>query len=74
MKRIDVMSLGPELEKLVEHLGDGMVLLERDGVAVAVLKQPGPNTDLIGSLRDELQIVGDVMTTDTGWEPADGQS
>lgn len=57
------------LEKLPE---EGIVITKHGRMLARVLPYREGNADLIGSLADKIIVNGDIESTGTAWEAADG--
>jgi antitoxin (DNA-binding transcriptional repressor) of toxin-antitoxin stability system len=59
---------------LLDHLEPEGLIITKHGKPVArLMPYPRPPGDLIGSLRDKIQIHGDLLSTGVSWE-ADAES
>ena len=69
MKKIEAAKFEEQCLELLDDLDTDGLIITRDGVPVArVLPYVCDDGDLIGSLRNELEVKGDVFTTGCLWE------
>ena len=72
MKRIPTEQIHEQLIELIDHLDDDGLVITKDGKAVARLtKYQGVSADLIGSLKHEIKVHGDIYSTGVKWEASD---
>ena len=72
---IDVAKFKEHCLELLDDLDpEGLVITKEDGRPVArLIPHPQSSKMLIGSLRDQLQIHGDIFSTGVAWD-ANAQS
>ncbi len=69
MKRISTDQAQEDLLALIDELDDQGVVITDDGKPVARLsKYPSKFAKYIGSLKDEIEINGDIMDVRDQWE------
>ena len=72
MKEIAIEDASEQIRMLVDELDDEGVILTRDGEIVAtLLKFKGKSAHLIGSMKDKIEIHGDIFSTGRRWEASD---
>lgn len=74
MKTIGAAKFKAQCLALLDHLDPDGVVITKHGKPVArVVPYPRSGASLIGSLRDRIEIRGDLMSTGVAWEAADAQ-
>ena len=69
MKRIDISKLGAQCVSILDHLEpEGLVITKHGEPVAQVVPYPTNPADLIGSMRGEIEVVGDLMSTGLSWE------
>ena len=69
MKTIDVADFKEQCLRLVDELDADGLIITRDGKPVAkVTSFDGRWADLIGSLRGQIEIKGDIFSTGIRWD------
>ena len=69
MKTIDVADFKEQCLRLLDELGSEVLIITRNGKPVAkVTPLDGRWAELIGSLRDQLEIKGDIFSTGIRWD------
>ena len=72
MKRIPTEEAKEQLIELIEHLDDAGVVITKQGKPVArIIRYKSKCADLIGSIKDEIEIYGDIFSTGRRWEASD---
>ncbi len=68
-RRIGAARFKEQCLALLDRLGpDGLVVTKRGKPVARVLPFDQDSASLIGSLRDKLEIRGDIMSTGTRWD------
>ena len=68
MKEIAIDDASEQIRVLVDELDDEGVILTRDGEIVATLsKFKGKSADLIGCMKDEVKVNGDIVDVRDRW-------
>ena len=74
MERIGAAKFKERCLALLDALGPEGLIITKHGTPVAVVTPyPRSSADLIGCLRDKLEVRGDIFSTGLAWD-ADGQS
>ncbi len=74
MKRIGAAEFKAHCLSLLEKLTPEGLIVTKHGKPVArVIPYPTPSGQLIGSLREKIEIHGDILSTGVAWD-ADAQS
>lgn len=69
MKRIAVDDAQNQLPTLIDELDDEGIVITRDGRIVATLtKYAGKSADLIGYMKGEIKVRGDVIDVNDRWK------
>ncbi len=69
MKTIDVAGFKGQCLRLLDELGSEALIITRNGKPVAkVTSFDGRWAELIGSLRDQIEIKGDIFSTGIRWD------
>lgn len=74
MKLISIDDTNEELLELIDHLddNDGGVVITKQGKPVArIIRYKSNCDDLIGSMKDKIEIHGDIFSTGRRWEASD---
>ncbi len=72
MKTIATAKFKEQCLSLLDHLGPEGLVVTKHGKAVArVLPMAQASADLIGALREQIKVRGDIMTTGTRWNAGD---
>ncbi len=72
MKTIGAARFKEQCLALLDHLdADGLVITKRGKPVARVLPYERRCADLIGSLRDKIEIRGDLLTTGVRWNARD---
>ena len=73
MERIGAAKFKEKCLALLDRLGPEGLIITKHGKPVArVTPYPQEPADLLGFLRDKIEIHGDILTTGTAWD-ADAQ-
>ena len=68
MKRIPTDEAKQKLLELIDHLDEDGVVITKDGKPVAMLtKYKGKSADLIGYMKGEIKIHGDIINIGDRW-------
>ncbi len=74
MKTIGAAKFKAQCLALLDHLDPEGVVITKHGKPVArVVPYPRSGASLIGSLRDRIEVRGDLMSTGVAWEATDAQ-
>ena len=74
MKAIGAAKFKEQCLALLDKLTpDGLVITKHGKPVARVIPYPRSSADLIGSLRDKIEIEGDIFTTGIEWD-ADAES
>lgn len=74
MKLISIDDTNEELLELIDQLddNDGGVVITKQGKPVArIIRYKSNCDDLIGSMKDKIEIHGDIFSTGRRWEASD---
>ena len=72
MKHIPTEEAKEQLIELIDHLDDEGVVITKQGKPVArIVRYKSNCADLIGSMKDEIEIHGDIFSTGRRWEASD---
>ena len=68
-KTISASEFKAKCLQIFDHLGADGIIVEKRGKPVAkVIPIRGNNSDWIGSMKGEIQILGDIMSTGIKWD------
>ena len=68
MKRIPTDEAKEQFIELIDQLDNDGIVITKDGKVVAMLtKYEGKSADLIGSMKDEIKIHGDIINVGDRW-------
>ena len=74
MKVIGAAKFKEQCLALLDDLGqDGLIITKRGRPVARLLPLERQDAELIGSLRDKIEVRGDILTTGIEWD-ADAQS
>ena len=69
MKTIDVADFKEQCQALLEQLdADGLIITQNGKPVAKVTSFDGRWADLIGCLRDQIEIKGDIFSTGVQWD------
>ena len=69
MKRIPSEEAKEQFLELIDQLDDEGIVITKDGQVVATLtKYQGKSADLIGYMKDEIEIRGDIIDVRDRWQ------
>lgn len=69
MKSIGAAKFKEQCLALLERLTpEGLIITKRGKPIARVIPLRSQSADLIGSLRDRIEIRGDILSTGTAWE------
>ena len=72
MKRIPSEEAKEQLLELIDHLDDDGLVITKHGKPVArIIRYKSNCADLIGSMKDKIEIHGDIFSTGRRWEASD---
>jgi antitoxin (DNA-binding transcriptional repressor) of toxin-antitoxin stability system len=74
MKRIGAAKFKEQCLSLLDHLEpEGLIITKRGKPVARVIPFPRSPAQMIGSLRNKIEIHGDILSTGVSWD-ADRQS
>ena len=74
MKTIGAAKFKEQCLALIDHLDPEGVVITKHGKPVErVVPYPRSGASLIGSLRDRIEIRGDLVSTGAAWDAVDAQ-
>ena len=69
MKRIGAAKFKEQCLALLDKLTpEGLVITKHGKPVARVMPYPRPSGDLIGSLREKIEIRGDILSTGLAWD------
>ena len=72
METIGAAKFKEQCLSILDHLSpDGLVITKRGKPVARLIPIPTMSADLIGSLKDEVKILGDIMSTGVKWNAND---
>ncbi len=72
METIGAAKFKEQCLSILDHLSpDGLVITKRGKPVARLIPVPTMSADLIGSLKDEVKIHGDIMSTGVKWNSND---
>ena len=72
MKRIPSEEAKEHLLELIDHLDDDGFVITKHGKPIArIIRYKSNCADLIGSMKDKIEIHGDIFSTGRRWEASD---
>jgi antitoxin (DNA-binding transcriptional repressor) of toxin-antitoxin stability system len=72
METIGAAKFKEQCLSILDHLSpDGLVITKRGKPVARLIPIPTMSADLIGSLKDEVKIHGDIMSTGVKWNAND---
>ena len=72
METIGAAKFKEQCLSILDHLSpDGLVITKRGKPVARLIPVPTMSADLIGSLKDEVKIHGDIMSTGVKWNAND---
>jgi antitoxin (DNA-binding transcriptional repressor) of toxin-antitoxin stability system len=72
METIGAAKFKEQCLSILDHLSpDGLVITKRGKPVARLIPIPTMSADLIGSLKDEVEIHGDIMSTGVKWNAND---
>ena len=68
METIGAAKFKEQCLSILDHLSpDGLIITKRGKPVARLIPVPTMSADLIGSLKDEVKIHGDIMSTGVKW-------
>lgn len=72
METIGAAKFKEQCLSILDHLSpDGLIITKRGKPVARLIPVPTMSADLIGSLKDEVKIHGDIMSTGVKWNAND---
>ena len=69
VKTISATEFKAKCLQIFDHLGADGIIVEKRGKAIAkVMPIKSNNSEWIGSMKGEIEIFGDIMSTGEGWD------
>jgi antitoxin (DNA-binding transcriptional repressor) of toxin-antitoxin stability system len=69
MKTVGAAQFKEQCLALLDQLTvEGLIITKHGRPVARLLPYPRPSKDLIGSLREKIEVHGDILSTDVAWD------